>query len=172
MLRLFLSHASADLYAADRICVALQSPRTRVFMSLRHTPFGVSILESVAHEIDTADAVVVAWSNAAERRPWVFKEITHAKERSKYIIPVILEKDAPPFPSLAADVRSVPFYLNPADALERLRHRIVALVQIKEAREQAEARARTGWAVALVAIAALGICAHAFEREADEDEDE
>lgn len=95
MTEIFLSYAREDWEQAERLAKALENRGCSVFWD-RIIPAGKTWHENIESALEEANCVLVAWSNASVRSPWVREEADEGRERG-ILIPVFFEKVRPPF---------------------------------------------------------------------------
>jgi catechol 2,3-dioxygenase-like lactoylglutathione lyase family enzyme len=90
----FISHASQDRRAAERIEAALG--RTRVWFDRSDIRLGALLGQELLSNIRSSRTLVLVWSAHAQQSPWVQTEWLAAANLGKPVIPVVL--DSTPLP--------------------------------------------------------------------------
>jgi TIR domain len=90
----FISYASEDRERARVIAQAL-GDRGWMVWGDREIPVGRSYSEVIEHELMTAACVVVLWSKASVKSPWVLNEAREGSMRH-VLVPILIEDVRPP----------------------------------------------------------------------------
>jgi hypothetical protein len=91
----FISYAREDAEAARMVADALEKAKIPVWWD-RHIPPGKTWDEVIGRALDAAACVIVLWSRTSVESRYVREEAVRAASRN-CLIPVFLEKVAPPF---------------------------------------------------------------------------
>jgi catechol 2,3-dioxygenase-like lactoylglutathione lyase family enzyme len=112
----FISHASQDRRAAERIETAIGRPR--VWFDRSDIRLGALLGEELLSNIRRGRVLVLVWSEYARRSPWVQTEWIAAVTLGKPVIPVVL--DAAPLPQALANTLWVSLQRTPKAAMAEL----------------------------------------------------
>jgi hypothetical protein len=93
--RVFISYSSEDKLAAELICTALEGAGLRCYLAHRDNRGGMLWDEAILDALDSAAAVVLVLSGAANTSPYVKREIERAASRDIPIAPLRIEDVAP-----------------------------------------------------------------------------
>lgn len=91
---IFLSYASRDREHAHLLATALEAQGWSVFWD-RHIPTGKTWHDVLGYELDNCACVVVIWSDASIRSPWVYEEAEEGK-RKNALFPAAIDQVLPP----------------------------------------------------------------------------
>ena len=94
MANLFLSYARDDTARLRPLAAALESSGHSVWWDT-HIPGGEQFADAIERALDEADAIIVAWSKASVRSPWVRDEAAVGRDRGR-LVPVSLDGCSPP----------------------------------------------------------------------------
>jgi hypothetical protein len=105
----FVSYSQVDRAYVDALAAHLQSAGLRVWYD-HSIATGEGWAETIHEQIDTCAAFIVVMTPAAESSTWVAREINHAEETGKPILPILrirwLSAPMPqPWPAAAATTR-------------------------------------------------------------------
>jgi hypothetical protein len=92
----FISHSSENLEDAKRIEVTLNAGGFNAWLDHSDIRVGVLLGQELQQAIKSSRAVVLIWSKAAAKSPWVMTEILTAFHLDRFILPYAL--DATAFP--------------------------------------------------------------------------
>ena len=92
--RVFLSYARTDRRRAAALAQALQASGLDVWWDAE-IKGGEAFADSIETALQTADAVIVAWSQASVASDWVRDEAGHGRDRQR-LVPVSLDGIVPP----------------------------------------------------------------------------
>src|SRR5215470_1667257 len=114
----FISHSSVNLNDAKQVGAALKAGGIDAWLDDSDIRIGVLLGKELQQAVEGSRAVVLIWSEAAKKSPWVITEILTAFHLDRFILPYTL--DATEFPqflsrSIHGDLRK-----ERADALEKL----------------------------------------------------
>jgi hypothetical protein len=105
----FVSYAKEDRKEVLKRVQMLQIMKTKFFLDLLSLDPGDRWEKKLYEQIDRCDLFLLFWSQAAKDSQWVRREAEYALKHQQEnpnsepdIVPVILERDVPPPPSLAA----------------------------------------------------------------------
>lgn len=112
----FISHASKDCQAAERIEEALG--RKRVWFDRSNIRLGVLLGRELLSHIRKSRNLVLVWSKHAKQSPWVQSEWISAVNLGKPVIPLVLDKT--PLPQALANTLWQSLRGSPTDALAGL----------------------------------------------------
>jgi catechol 2,3-dioxygenase-like lactoylglutathione lyase family enzyme len=112
----FISHASQDRRAAERIEQALG--KDRVWFDRSDIRLGALLGRELLSNIQKSRTIVLVWSESAARSPWVQTEWLSAVNLGKPVIPVAL--DDTPAPQALANTLRASLRRRPAAALAEL----------------------------------------------------
>jgi formylglycine-generating enzyme required for sulfatase activity len=94
---IFISYASSDKAAADRICAALEGAGLGCWIAPRDIPPGADYPAAILEGVKQARAIVVIVTPAAVASPHILSEVGHAFSAKKPIVPFRLSAaDLPP----------------------------------------------------------------------------
>ena len=94
MPKVFLSHSSADRSAAEQLAETLEQRGISVFIDVNTLVSGTDFSEEASDLILHSDAVILLLSINSQRSKWVERELTHALESNKLVVPVLLDAEA------------------------------------------------------------------------------
>jgi len=104
-----VSYAKEDRKEVLKRVQMLQIMKTKFFLDLLSLDPGDRWEKKLYEQIDRCDLFLLFWSQAAKDSQWVRREAEYALKHQQEnpnsepdIVPVILERDVPPPPSLAA----------------------------------------------------------------------
>lgn len=127
MASVFLSYARDDVARVRPLAQALESAGHSVWWD-QHIAGGQQYAEEIEQALESADAVVVMWTDSSCRSSWVRDEAASARDRGR-LIPVCLDGCTPPLgfrQFQAIDLRGWNGRSN-SKALEPLKHAVSAL---------------------------------------------
>ena len=116
--RVFISHSSANLKAAQEVCAALRETGADPWLDLADIRVGGLLRRQLQEAITASDVVVLLWSKPAAASRWVAAEILTAYHLDRFVVPCVLSGAALP-PFMSGDVH-VDLRRRRADALRRL----------------------------------------------------
>lgn len=126
MASVFLSYARDDVARVRPLAQALESAGHSVWWD-QHIAGGQQFAEEIEQALESADAVVVVWTDSSCRSSWVRDEAASARDRGR-LIPICLDGCTPPLgfrQFQAIDLRSWNGRSN-SKALEPLKHAVAA----------------------------------------------
>ncbi|MBV9833749.1 MAG: toll/interleukin-1 receptor domain-containing protein [Alphaproteobacteria bacterium] len=91
---IFVSYAREDEARVRKLVQALEAQGWRVFWD-RDIPAGQSFVSHIQSRLDSAAAVIVAWSRHSVESEFVYSEASRARGR-KTLVPVLIDRVAPP----------------------------------------------------------------------------
>lgn len=94
MANLFLSYDRDDADKAQAVAGALEKAGHYVWWD-RHIRGGAEYSEEIEQALDRADAVIVLWSKASVKSPWVRDEAAAGRDSGR-LVPVLVEPISPP----------------------------------------------------------------------------
>jgi tetratricopeptide (TPR) repeat protein len=94
MARVFLSYSRQDQAKAEALADSLANKGHEVWWD-RHLEGGSRYASEIEGELGRADAVVVLWSEASVRSPWVQDEAAEGRNNGR-LVPVMLDASQPP----------------------------------------------------------------------------
>lgn len=89
------NHSNKDRQVADRIYSALSGKNIRCWLAHKDIPGGERWINKMLDAIEEAQLVLLVFSANANKSQWVMREINHALDKQKTIIPFAIE-DVPP----------------------------------------------------------------------------
>lgn len=92
----FISHSSVNLNDAKQVGAALKAGGIDAWLDDSDIRVGVLLAKELQQAIEGGHAVVLIWSEAAQKSPWVTTEILTAFHLNRFILPYAL--DATDFP--------------------------------------------------------------------------
>jgi tetratricopeptide (TPR) repeat protein len=140
MASVFLSYARDDVARVRPLAQALESGGHSVWWD-QHIAGGQQYAEEIEQALESADAVVVVWSDSSCRSSWVRDEAASARDRGR-LIPVCLDGCTPPLgfrQFQAIDLRGWNGRSN-SKALEPLKHAVSAIAGSSSATKSDPAR--------------------------------
>jgi len=123
--KIFFSHAREDGELVRRLQAVLKPAETEVWVDHLGIRGGDNLPERISEVLNWCDTVLLIWSDAASKSPWVKFEWTHAIALNKFIIPCRL--DATSLPAILRNRASIDFH-NVAQGIAEL-HKALRLVQ-------------------------------------------
>lgn len=133
MASVFLSYARDDVARVRPLAQALESAGHSVWWD-QHIAGGQQYAEEIEQALESADAVVVVWTDSSCRSSWVRDEAASARDRGS-LVPVCLDGCTPPLgfrQYQAIDLRSWNGRSN-SKSLEPLKHAVAARAGGREA---------------------------------------
>lgn len=106
----FISYAQQDKPIADAVCARMESRNIRCWIAPRDINPGKNFPEAIIEGIEEGKVLVVIFSSAANTSPHVTRELTHAVNKGRIIIPFRIE-DVPPSKSMEYLI-GVPHWLD------------------------------------------------------------
>ena len=94
MARVFLSYAREDLARAKALAKALERSGQTVWWD-RYIKGGSRFSGAIEQALNSAEAVVVLWSQASAQSTWVCDEAAEGRDRER-LVPVLIEQCRPP----------------------------------------------------------------------------
>ncbi len=91
----FISYAQQDKPIADAVCARMESRNIRCWIAPRDINPGKNFPEAIIEGIDEGKVLVVIFSSAANTSPHVTRELTHAVNKGRIIIPFRIEDVSP-----------------------------------------------------------------------------
>jgi len=91
----FISYAQQDKIIADAVCAKLESRNIRCWIAPRDINPGKNFPEAIIEGIEEGKVLVVIFSSFANKSPHVTRELTHAVNKGRIIIPFRIEDVAP-----------------------------------------------------------------------------
>ena len=94
MATLFLSYSREDVTRVGPLAVAMEREGHQVWWD-RHISGGQEFSEEIERALESADAVIVCWTEHSVRSAWVRDEAATGRDRGR-LIPVSLDRSQPP----------------------------------------------------------------------------
>lgn len=94
MARLFVSYAREDAAVAGRLAEAFEASGHQIWWD-RHLVSGAQFSEEIEREIEQCDRLVVLWSAASVKSPWVRDEAAAGRDLGK-LVPLAIDRTTPP----------------------------------------------------------------------------
>ena len=116
--RVFVSHSSANLQAAQEVCAALCEAGADPWLDRADIRVGGLLRRQLQEAIAASDVVVLLWSKPAAASRWVAAEILTAFHLDRFVIPCVLSGAA--LPQFMSGGVHVDLRRRRADALKRL----------------------------------------------------
>jgi len=91
----FISYAQDDKPIADAVCARLESRNIRCWIAPRDINPGKNFPEAIIEGIEEGRVLVVIFSSSANKSPHVTRELTHAVNKGRIIIPFRIEDVTP-----------------------------------------------------------------------------
>lgn len=91
----FISYAQEDKLIADAVCARLESRNIRCWIAPRDINPGKNFPEAIIEGIEEGKVLVVIFSSSANKSPHVTRELTHAVNKGRIIIPFRIEDVTP-----------------------------------------------------------------------------
>lgn len=91
----FISYAQQDKPIADAVCARLESRNIRCWIAPRDINPGKNFPEAIIEGIEEGKVLVVIFSSSANNSPHVTRELTHAVNKGRIIIPFRIEDVTP-----------------------------------------------------------------------------
>ena len=120
--RVFVSHSSANLQAAQEVCASLREAGADSWLDRADIRVGGLLRRQLQEAIAASDVVVLLWSKPASASRWVAAEILTAFHLDRFVIPCVLSGAALP-QFMSGDVH-VDLRRRRADALKRLEEQV------------------------------------------------
>jgi hypothetical protein len=128
--RVFISHSSKDLAAAETICTALENRGLTCWFSARDVDPGENFQQSIHRAIRAAKVMVLVFTQNANTSAEINKEIALAGQYQLAVIPVRIE-DVLPNDALAYELATrqwIDLFRDWEHAIERLTTRVAAII--------------------------------------------
>lgn len=114
-MKIFISHASLDKWAARRISNELNAIGAKTFLDEKDIETGDSIDSEIRKHLKSSDEVLILLSPASVKSHWVLVEVGGAQALEKRLVPILLYLGANDIPSpinktLARDINSIEAY--------------------------------------------------------------
>ena len=93
--QVFISYAANDRNAADMIASALEAKNIRFWIAPRDIRPGDEWPDKIPDAVEKSSLVVLVFSANANKSKWVMREINHALDENKTIIPFRIENVSP-----------------------------------------------------------------------------
>jgi len=141
--RVFVSYSTKDLRLVDIIKSLLERPGIEVFIAQYSITAGAQLMPEILSAIKRCDLFLLLWSPNAKQSEWVPQEIGVARGLDKPVIPIMLKKgvDAPGF---LRDLKYLPLYSEPEQALKWLQKHAFCNAKAKSENDMLVALALTG----------------------------
>ncbi len=94
MAHIFISYARSDRPTVEKLAAALENAGHSVWWD-RHIRGGAAFAKDIESQLEKADAIVVAWSDAANQSDWVKDEAVYGRDKG-VLIPIRLDKSETP----------------------------------------------------------------------------
>ncbi|MCI0698484.1 toll/interleukin-1 receptor domain-containing protein [candidate division KSB1 bacterium] len=94
--RIFISHAWEDNHLVRRLQTELQAAGAEVWVDREGIRGGDNLPARISDALEWCDALLLTWSKAASKSPWVKLEWTNAVYLKKMIIPCLLDNSQLP----------------------------------------------------------------------------
>ncbi len=94
--RLFISHAWEDSHLVLRLQTELQAAGAEVWVDREGIRGGDNLPERISDALEWCDALLLIWSKAASKSPWVKLEWTNAIALNRIIISCLLDNSQLP----------------------------------------------------------------------------
>ena len=88
--RVFISHAGVNLAVAEQVEAALDAAGYDPWLDRSDIRVGALLGKELRQAIEASRAVVLVWSKAAARSPWVATEVLTAFHLDRYVVPCVL----------------------------------------------------------------------------------
>ena len=88
----FLSHSSQDIAMAMKARTILSEAGLQPWLDQSDLPFGFLLRDELLAAIRGSRVLVLLWSKAASKSPWVASELLTAFHLGRFIVPVTLDK--------------------------------------------------------------------------------
>src|SRR5687768_1782128 len=89
----FISHSSHDKQVADAVCGALESKSIRCWVAPRDIPPGASWGSAIIEGIEDSRAMLLVFSDNANKSDQVLREIERAVAKRKPVVPLRIDKE-------------------------------------------------------------------------------
>lgn len=122
--KVFVSYSTKDFPQVQALRAWLQVPDVECFVSEYSATPGAPLAATIEAAIRDCDLFVLLWSKSAAQSEWVPQEIGIARASNRTILPFVLE-DGLELPGFIKQLRYVPAYRNPQDALRWLREQVL-----------------------------------------------
>ena len=117
-MRVFVSHSSANLQAAQEVCASLRKAGADSWLDRADIRVGGLLRRQLQEAIAASDVVVLLWSKPASASRWVAAEILTAFHLDRFVIPCVLSGAA--LPQFMSGGVHVDLRRRRVDALKRL----------------------------------------------------
>jgi len=138
-LELVVTYSSKDVDQARTVRDELEKYGLDVWRDQERIKVGAEFGIEIEQAIRRADAIVVLITDNAGRSEWVRNEIEYAKYAKKPIIPLLLDKDAPPIITIMG-LQHIPFHEDRSAGLTALVEHLRELEAGKEAPTESPAQ--------------------------------
>jgi hypothetical protein len=89
----FISHSTNDKQVADAVCAAMESKNLRCWIAPRDIPAGASWGASIVEGIEDSRAMLLVFSQHANRSDQVLREVERAVAKKKTIVPLRIDRE-------------------------------------------------------------------------------
>lgn len=118
-LEVLISYSSKDAERAGEVRAELETHGVSVWRDLERIRAGAEFDIAIEQAIRRADAIVVLITHDTGNSKWVRNEIEYAKYAKKRIIPLLLDKDAPPIINIMS-LQHIPFHESWQTGMQKL----------------------------------------------------
>jgi len=91
----FISYSSHDKAVADATCAAIEAQKIRCWIAPRDVLAGTEYGESIVNAIEDCRAMVLVFSDHANKSPHIRREVERAVSKGKFIVPFRIEDVLP-----------------------------------------------------------------------------
>lgn len=129
--KVFISYSTKDLPIVEHVRSLLQHSSIEVFVAEYSIAPGQSLPAEIITAIKNCNLFILLWSKNSKESEWVPQEIGIATSEKKPILPAVLHPDIS-LPGFIRELKYLPVYKNPEDALSWLRANVFERAQKKE----------------------------------------
>ena len=122
--KIFVSYSTHDIEQVDLLKQQLVDTPIEVFIAEHSVLPSEDLGHVISNAIKECDLFVVLWSQNAQESGWVSQEIGKATAHNKVVLPLVLSKGIS-LPGFISNLKYIPVYKNPANAVLQARNLIV-----------------------------------------------
>ena len=89
----FISHSTADKQVADAVTAAMESKNLRCWIAPRDIPAGASWGSAIIEGIEDSRAMLLVFSQHANRSDQVLREVERAVAKKKFVVPLRIDRE-------------------------------------------------------------------------------
>lgn len=129
--KVFISYSTKDFPLVDSVRNILQHSSVEVFVAEYSVVPGRSLPAEIVAAIKNCNLFILLWSKNSKESEWAPQEIGIAISEKKQILPVVLHQNIS-LPGFISNLKYLPLYKNPDNALSWLQANVFEQAQKKE----------------------------------------